>query len=291
VGLALFRQNPIFMKDRIKGFIKGKIVKLRVKTGKKIKIGKKTIDETKIEKISVGLKQNMPTSLKKEIKSFLEYLESDNDLFDSAVMKSAKSLKGLYASIHRRPPKRHNEVLFLRKYPEDSKLSVYKKISGAKNPEEAANLIVKNKIPYRVAVGLIDNMTPTILAALINSMTPQEVINNIASLKDHGTYDNEDLKKLIESKLEKAKKSSNVATLKSKTAKNTGRIKDESIEKKLDEISDAQIKRKGTITVPTALLVDSHLPWKPLLKPGRRLQLLFPVYLKRHFMFWLLITW
>lgn len=269
-GLALFRESPIYMKERIKGFIKGKAIKKRVKTGEKMKIGRKSIDKTKIEKIQVGLKQNMPTAFRKEINTFLDYLEADNDRFDSAVIKAANSLKGLYASVHRRPPERHNNVLFLRKYPEDSKLAVYKKIIGAESPEIAAKLIVENKIPYRIAVGLIDKITPTVLAALINAMSPQEAINNVASLKAQGAYDNEDLKKLVESKLEKAKKSKNVSALKSKVAKDTGRIQDEDIAKKLDEISDNQIRSKGTIKVATALLVDKSSSMHAAIEVGKR---------------------
>ena len=62
VGLALFREQAPFMKKRILGFIKGKSVKVREKTGKKIEIPggkgkkKKMIDEVKItEKVDTVL--------------------------------------------------------------------------------------------------------------------------------------------------------------------------------------------------------------------------------------------
>jgi len=269
-GLALFRDAPIFMKERVRGFIKGKVIKQRVKTGKKIKVGKKTIDEQKSISKVVGMKQNIPTCLKTEIENFLGHLEADNDRFDSAVLKSGKELKGLYASIHRRPPERHNNILFKKEYPEDSKLSVYKKIIGASSPDEAAKLIVENKIPYRVAVGLIDNITPSILVALINSMTPQEMINNIASLEARGANDNPEVKKLIKAKLEKAKKSKSVSALKSKVAKDTGRVKDEEIAKQLDDIADVQVKSKGKITVPTAIFVDKSGSMAQAIEVGKR---------------------
>jgi len=82
--------------------------------------------------------------------------------------------------------------------------------------------------------------------------------------------DNADTKKLIEAKLDKAKTSKKVSALKSKTAVNTGRIQDEAIEKKLDEIADNQIKRGGTIKVPTAVLVDRSGSMHEAIKVGKQ---------------------
>ena len=48
-------------------------------------------------------------------------------------------------------------------------------------------------------------MTPTVLLALIDRMSPQELINNLGALKRRGAFDNPDLKALIEAKLQEAK--------------------------------------------------------------------------------------
>lgn len=256
VGLALFRDQAIFMKHRILGFIKGKKVKIRKKTGRKIRHGKKSHDEVKIEEKTVGLLKNPPTSLKSEVKAYLRFLESNNERFDAACVRNAKDIKALYASLKIKPSLRANKILFEKKYPKDSKLSVFEKITNAKTPEEAAKLIVQHKLPFTTAVGLVDKITPSVLVALINAMSPQEVINNIASLQEKGALDNPDTKKLIEAKLEKAKTSKSVSTLKSKTAKKTGRVSDESVLQKLDEVADAQVKKSAQITIPTAVFID-----------------------------------
>ena len=117
-------------------------------------------------------------------------------------------------------------------------------------------MIVENKIPYTIAVGLVDKITPSVLVALIDAMSPQEVINNMASLQDQGAFENPDTKKMIEAKLEKAKKSTHVSSLKAKTAVNTGRIKDEGIAAKMDSVSDVLIQKTGTIQVDTAVFID-----------------------------------
>jgi hypothetical protein len=277
VGLALFREHVPFMKNRVLGFIKGKIVKLREKTGKKIKIGKKQHDEVKITEKKVGLNRSIPTCLKTEIEKYLNYLEIDPTRFDSVVMKSAKDLKDLYYARGPFPFKhsdRAQKVLFEKDYPKDSKLNVFKEITSAKTPEIAAKLIVENKIPYSVAVGLVDKITPSILVALINSMSEQEIINNIASLKEKGAMDNPATKRIIEAKLEKAKTSKKVSSLKSKTAVNTGRIKDEELIKKLDSIADEQVKKTGTIKVSTAVFVDRSGSMHEAIEVGKRVSAL-----------------
>lgn len=274
VGLALFRQVPIFLKRRVVGFIKGKKIKLREKTGKKIKRGKKLIDEVKITEKSVGLYKNPPTSFRNDIKNYLNWLEEDNDRFDSVALKNFNDLKGLYATFKIKRSDRATNILFKRKYPEDSKLNIFKEITNAKTPETAAKLIVKNKIPYTIAVGLVDNITPSILVALINAMTPQEVINNIASLEEKGAMDNEDTKKLIDAKLETAKKSKNVTALKSKTAQKTGRIKNEETIKKLDDIADTQIKKSGSIKIPTAVCIDKSGSMQRCIEVGKNVSAL-----------------
>ncbi len=273
VGLALFRDHATFMKDRIVQFIKGKTVKIREKTGKKVRVGKKSHDEVKITEKKVGLGKTLPTSLKTEIQSFLGFLEEDPSRFDAVALKNSKALKNLYFAKGKKVFKhsdRAQKVLFEREYPEDSKLTVLKKVTEAKTPEKAAKLIVENKLPYTVAVGLVDKITPSVLVALIDAMSPQEVINNMASLQDQGALDNPDTKKMIEAKLEKAKKSSNVSSLKAKTAVSTGRIKDANIAKKMDDVSDVLVQKTGTIKVPTAVFVDRSGSMNEAIEVGKR---------------------
>jgi hypothetical protein len=273
VGLALFREHAPWMKNRIVGFIKGKVAKIREKTGKTFKKGKKDVPEVRIIEKKVGLNKSLPTSLRTEIETYLAWLESSPDRFDAVAMRNFKDLKSLYFARGKHAfshGARAQKILFERNFPEDSRLSVFKKISEAKTPEEAAKLIVENKLSYTVAVGLVEKITPSILIALINAMTSQELINNIASLKERGAMDNEDTKKLIEAKLVKAKTSKKVSALKSKTATGTGRIKDEAIEKQLNDIADIQIKRGGTIKVPTAVFVDRSGSMNEAIEVGKR---------------------
>jgi hypothetical protein len=174
----------------------------------------------------------------------------------------------LYASLKIKPSKRADDILFKKNYPKDSKLNVFEKIQNASTSEEAAKLIVENRIPFTTAVGLVKKVTPSILVALINNMSPQEVLNNIASLEEKGAYDNNDVKALIDKKLEKAKTSKNVAALKTQTAQKTGRIKSAEIKDKLNDVTNKQIKNTP-ITISTALFVDSSGSMHKCIEAGK----------------------
>jgi hypothetical protein len=278
VGLALFRDMPIFLKKRVVGFIKGKKVKIRTKTGEKMTVEKgkakgKVIEKVRVEERKVGLDANVPHGLKTEVKNYLRWLESNDKRWDEAAIRSFWDLKYLYKSggLQIKPSPRAQEILFEGKVPEGSKLNVLEEFRKAKTPEEAAKLIVENKIPYTVAVGLTDKVTPSILVALIERMSPQELLNNIASLEEKGAMAVPEVKAIIDKKLVKAKTAKGVSALKSKTAKATGRIKDESTAKKLDEIADTQIKSKGVISLSTAILIDRSGSMTEAIEVGKRL--------------------
>jgi len=273
VGLALFRDMPLFLKRRVVGFIKGKKVKIRTKTGEKMKVKGKTIDKVRVEEKKVGLDANVPSCLKTEVKNYLRWLESDDGRFDEAALRSFHDLKYLYRAggLQIKPCPRAQQILFEDKVPEGSKLNVLEAVKKAKTPEETAKIIVENKLPYTVAVGLVEKVTPTILVALIDRMSPQELLNNIAALEEKGVMEMPEVKAIIDKKLQKAKTAKNVSALKTKTAKATGRIKSEATAKALDDIADVQVKSKGSIKLSTAILVDRSGSMSAAIELGKKL--------------------
>src|SRR5262249_10464698 len=146
-------------------------------------------------------------------------------------------------------------ILFTGEPPEDSVLFQIKQIARAQNPAEQARAIVEHRIPYRVAVSVIKQMTPTVLAAVINAMTPQEVINHVASLKQRGAFDNADVKALVEAKLEAAKGDKRVSAYKAKVAVEAAAATGDLAEQ-LEAVTEAQVKARGTIKRPTGLMID-----------------------------------
>jgi hypothetical protein len=123
-----------------------------------------------------------------------------------------------------------------------------------------------------VAATLVRQMTPTVLLALIERMSPQELINNVASLSKRGAMENPDLKAAIEQKLESAKTAERVSAFKTdKAIESTGAALSSEMKSKLEGIADAQVKAKGRIERPTALLIDKSGSMAAAIELGKRI--------------------
>ncbi|UCH22534.1 MAG: VWA domain-containing protein [Deltaproteobacteria bacterium] len=202
-----------------------------------------------------GLGKGLPRSMRTEIERYIRERETDPEWFDECVLQARKAMKRMYALLHIRPSERAQMILFDENPPKGSKLHALKQIGRAKSPAEQARVIAEQRIPYRVATSVIKKMTPSVLAALIDVMTPQEVINNMGSLRRRGVFDNDDLKDLVEQKLAAAQKDGRVSAYKAKKAvEKAGVSKD--LAGKLDRVTETKLKAKGEIKRPTALLVD-----------------------------------
>ncbi|MCP4345821.1 MAG: VWA domain-containing protein [Desulfobacterales bacterium] len=259
-GLAMLREFPPYQVGRVFDYIKGKIVKLRIKDGKK----------TEVLTEKHGLFRNVPRTMKTEIIRYLREREEKPEWFDASVLQARHAIKRLYASLRIPPSSRAQAILFDENPPRDSRVYALKLISKTRTPAEQARAIVDNKIPYRVASSVIKQMTPTVLVALIQNMSPQELINNVGSLKRRGAFDNPDVKKLIEDKLEKAQTSERVSAYKAKVASKAAGVSDD-VAKKLDAVTESQVKAAGVIKRPTALLIDKSSSLEIAIEVGKQL--------------------
>ena len=286
VALALLRQLPPYEVVRVIDFIHGRKTtrKVPVDTGKANRRakaraavsakppGRAQADEAKYELRTneFGLFRNVPRSVKTEVVRYLREREADADWFDSTVLIARKAIKRLYAVLHVKPGERAQKILFDKDPPADSRIYALRELAKAENPVDQARAIVEHRIPYRVAATVIKQMTPTVLLALIERMSPQELINNLGSLKRRGVFDNEDLKSLIETKLEQAKSADRVSAFKAEEAARAAGVS-EDVQRKLEEVADTQVKAKGRITRPTALLVDKSASMEEAIELGKRI--------------------
>lgn len=216
------------------------------------------------------IRGKMPRSARTAVVTYLRQREQSPQQFDRAALRGRKAMKALYAALHIKPNARADAILFKDEPPDNSLAAALKRLAKADTPETQAQLIVTEKIPYTVAVGAVQAMTPTVLAALIHAMSPQEVINNLKSLKARGAMDNADIKTMIDAKLETAKTSGRVAALKTQVAAEAAGL-DAEMQAKLEAIADTQIKRKGKISRPTTLLVDKSGSMTEALEVGKRI--------------------
>jgi hypothetical protein len=212
----------------------------------------------------------LPRSTRTAVRRYLKEREKNPAFFDRAALRARKAMKHLYASLHIKPSERADAVLFKDNPPEDSLAFALKLIAIASSPLEQAQLIVEYKIPYTVAVGAIKQLTPTVLVALINSMSPQEVINNLKSLQVRGAMDNPQVKALINEKLEQAQGDVRVAALKGRVAADATELDTETAAR-LERVMDEQVKRRGKISKPTALLIDKSSSMESAIEVGKRI--------------------
>jgi hypothetical protein len=241
--------------------------------GRKVQFGRivpKPAHHTDFNVGSVGLRMNIPRSMRSEITRYLRKREADATAFDRTALGSRRALKRLYAGLHIRPSERAQAVLFDNKPPPGSLAAVVKQISHASDPVIQARAIVQHRIPYRVAVSMISAMTSKVLDALIEIMSPQEVINNIQSLKRRGAFDHPTLRSKIEVKLDAARHDRRVSPYKAKVASIAvgaeGRLKS-----MLENVTEHQVKNTTRITRPTALLIDKSGSMIDALDLGRHL--------------------
>lgn len=247
-GLALLERLPPYQVQRVFYMIKGR------DTG------------TGFER---GIGATVPRSFKTAIAGYLKKRETNQDTFESAVLHAREALATLYCSLRIKPGDYAQLVLFDNNPPEGSRLHALKLLSWATDPEEQATLIAENRLPYRAAVSALKWMSPPVLVALIDAMSPQELINNLASLKKRGALDNEDVRAFIECKLEDAKNDRRVAALKTRQAIKAAGL-DAEMEKKVASVGDAKVGSLGKIARPTALFIDKSASMEEAIEVGKQ---------------------
>lgn len=203
-------------------------------------------------KVALG---KVPRMLKSAVARYLRDLEAAPQRFDRAALRARPALKRLYASLRIAPGARAQAVLFDEQPPADSMLHQLKQLARSSDPAEQARLIVEQRIPYPVAVGAVRALTPAVLVALLEVMTPQEAINHLAALKRRGAFDSPEVKALIEAKLRAAEGDRRVSTLKATRALSAVEL-DRETAAVLTEVTDRRVANITRIDRPTALLVD-----------------------------------
>mgnify|MGYP002623173528 FL=1 len=292
VGLAMLRGLPPYQVTRVVDFISGRKKTRKIRKGEKqlaiaqaskrarqgmarnLFSGKKASDESAREPDKLteefGLFRNIPRAMKTEITRYLREREADADWFDGSVLTARKAVKRLYALLHVRPGPRAQRILFDNDPPEDSRLFALRELAAADSPAEQAKAIVRHRIPYRVAATVVRQMTPTVLVALIDQMSAQEVINSLSALKRRGALDIPEVKAMVEAKLADAKTADRVSALKSDKAIAAAGASG-NLRKALEDVADTQIKAKGRISRPTALLIDKSSSMDQAIELGKKI--------------------
>jgi hypothetical protein len=293
VGLAMLRTLPPYQVLRVVDFISGRKKTRKVRKGEEktaLAQASKKVRQSAARKLfggskpqqadspvepgkiteQFGLFRNVPRAMKTEITRYLREREADPQWFDGSVLSARKAMKRLYALLHVKPTERAQQILFDNDPPADSRVYALRELAAADNPAQQAKAIVQHRIPYRVAATVIRQMTPTVLVALIEQMSAQEMINSLGALKRRGALDVPEIKALVEAKLDEAKTADRVSAFKAEKAIEAAGISDE-LREQLEDVADMQVKAKGRITRPTALLIDKSASMEQAIELGKRI--------------------
>jgi hypothetical protein len=266
VGLALLRALPPYQVVRVVDFISGRTQRARGGDGAAL--------------ARHGLFRSVPRCVRTEVARYLREREADADWFDSSVLVARKAVKRLYALLHVAPSPRAQQVLFDDRPPPGSRLFALRRLARATSPEEQARAVVEHAIPYRVAASVVRNLTPVVLAALVERMSAQEVINNLAALERRGALAEPALKALVERKLDEARGARRVSALKAEEAAKVARLSPD-VRGRLEKVADTQVKAKGRITRPAALLIDKSGSMSSAIELGKRIGALLSAVCER----------
>jgi hypothetical protein len=295
VGLAMLRELPPYQVVRVVDFISGRKKTRKVRVGEEPQALKQAgrrqrrsiaqrlfgtaphqpqpaneVREPDKVTVETGLFRNVPRAVKTEIARYLREREADAEWFDGSVLSARKAMKRLYALLHVRPGERAQRILFEDNPPPDSRLFALRELAAATSPAEQAKAIVEHRIPYRVASTVVRQMTPSVLVALINQMSPQELINSLGALRRRRALELPEIQALVEDKLNEAKSAGRISALKAGQAIGAAGVSDE-LRQQLEDVADMQVKAKGRISRPTALLIDKSASMEMAIELGKQI--------------------
>lgn len=148
-------------------------------------------------------------------------------------------LRELYALTHTKPAPMVDEIVLKGHNPPNT---VFYTVAHLKDmsPQEAAGTIMELRIPFLIALGALGKKAkePDLVLALMNRMTPTELITNTKMLEKLGVKTNPALRGAFEAALAKASTSkANVL----KTTRATEAIQDEGLKAKLRTVQEKQL--------------------------------------------------
>jgi len=255
-GLSYERAN--YSRNHPDKALRGKQIPRKTKKlGRKLKQQLKTsVSEITIDEYLVkhkGLGKSMSRTLRSGVAQYLHLREEGELMMEGAILRARNALRYLYAKAHLLPGGSEsswiNRCIFHNEAPEGSRIESLKKLIASNDPTEQAEIIMEARLPYPLVRSLVKTITPSVLVALIDSMSPQELLANLASIKREGAFDNPEIKELVQEKLKKIKnaKKGKVDALKGETAAEAVESLDEETRTLVSEVTDSQMKKHGQI--------------------------------------------
>jgi hypothetical protein len=183
--------------------------------------------------------------LREAAKRYLREREKNWPWWEAAALQHRRSMKELYVTLRMHPSPMAARV-FNREYARGSIFDVVAKLN-IMSAKEAAGEIVRRRIPFlTVQAALGAKMKePDIALAMMEQMSPAEIVNNTNMLTKFGIKTNPVLRAAYESALQRVAESKKTATL--KTTRAAAAVTDDKIKAKLQATQERQLTRMGGI--------------------------------------------
>lgn len=173
---------------------------------------------------------------------YLRAREDEPNWWDRTVVQHRSSVKELYALAHVKPSAHAQRILFESNYPGGSVFAAIRDLSAMSAPD-AASTIVKHRLPFLIIRGALGKKAkePDLLMAMIQSMSPTELVTSAKTLEDMGMKLHPQTRAAFEEGLKK------VATSKKQVLKTSVAAEKVSVEtrEKLAAVQEKQVKALG----------------------------------------------
>ena len=178
-------------------------------------------------------------SLRRVVTAYLQEREANYPKWERLAVQHKATLKELYALSHTRPSSRADSILFKGERPAGSVFEAVANLSKMSSGE-AAGTIMERQIPFLIAMGALGQKAkePDLVLALIERMSPTELVTNTKMLEKLGIKTNPALRGAYEQALTKASKSKKNVL---KTTRAAEAIEDQGLKEKLRGLQDKQI--------------------------------------------------
>jgi len=199
--------------------------------------------------VRFSMELKLPTrkrvAIRNIVSNYLHEREGNNANWDRIALQHRKTLKTLYALTYTKPSDRANKVLFDRDYPVGSVFEVVERLKDM-TPIDAAAAITDRRIPFLIALGALGKKSkePALVQALIERMTPTELVTNTKMFEKLGIKTDPALRGAFEKALEKASKGKKNVL---KTTRAAEAIEDEGLKEKLRGVQEKQIANLGGV--------------------------------------------
>lgn len=198
-------------------------------------------------------------SIVRMVKQYLEVRAANPEWAERVILQHGESIKSLYAMLHLKPPVHVKQMLSwgegMKPRP-GSVLDILGKLKTM-SPVEAAGHVMLHKIPFLIAVGALPKIkgNTEALIALIQGMSPTELVSNTKMLEQLGMKGNDAVQAAYRKAVEGIKKDSRKGQNLFKASAAADKASDVVVQKVLREVQEKQFSAKG-IEGNWAVLID-----------------------------------